>query len=174
MPRIEQEFSMRSVRSDTTPLGPGIVLGIGLGGFFDGIVFHQLLQWHHMLSTTRRWPVTTMHGLKVNTLADGLFHTVTLVITLSGILWLWRAGRRPHDPWSPQLFYGALLAGWGAFNIVEGLVDHEVLGIHHVRSGPHHQLWDILFLIWGALLIAAGMWLIRASGHVRPRTGSLR
>jgi uncharacterized membrane protein len=23
-------------------------LGIGLGGFVDGIVLHQILQWHHM------------------------------------------------------------------------------------------------------------------------------
>jgi uncharacterized membrane protein len=27
-----------------------LLLGIGLGGFFDGIVLHQILQWHHMLS----------------------------------------------------------------------------------------------------------------------------
>ncbi len=28
---------------------PGLLVGLGLGGFFDGIVLHQLLQWHHML-----------------------------------------------------------------------------------------------------------------------------
>ena len=28
----------------------GIVLGAGLGGFFDGIVFHQILQVHNMLT----------------------------------------------------------------------------------------------------------------------------
>ncbi len=27
-------------------LAAGILLGIGMGGFFDGILFHQLLQWH--------------------------------------------------------------------------------------------------------------------------------
>ncbi|TIP73091.1 MAG: DUF2243 domain-containing protein, partial [Mesorhizobium sp.] len=30
------------------PTSAGILLGLGLGGFFDGIVLHQLLQWHHM------------------------------------------------------------------------------------------------------------------------------
>jgi uncharacterized membrane protein len=30
---------------------PGILLGIGLGGFVDGIVLHQILQWHHMLTS---------------------------------------------------------------------------------------------------------------------------
>ncbi len=31
---------------------PGIVLGVGLGGFFDGILLHQLLQWINLSSTT--------------------------------------------------------------------------------------------------------------------------
>ena len=39
------------------PVGPpkaaGFLLGLGLGGFFDGIVLHQLLQWHHMASSWR-------------------------------------------------------------------------------------------------------------------------
>jgi uncharacterized membrane protein len=51
----------------------GIVLGVAVAGFFDGIVFHQLLQWHHMLSATH-WSTETVNGLEVNTLADGAFH----------------------------------------------------------------------------------------------------
>ena len=31
------------------PASAGILFGLGLGGFFDGIVLHQL-RWHHMLS----------------------------------------------------------------------------------------------------------------------------
>jgi uncharacterized membrane protein len=27
----------------------GVILGLGLGGLIDGIVFHQVLQWHHMI-----------------------------------------------------------------------------------------------------------------------------
>jgi uncharacterized membrane protein len=30
-----------------------VLLGLGLGGFFDGIVLHQILQWHHMLSAVK-------------------------------------------------------------------------------------------------------------------------
>lgn len=45
------------------PVGlPGIVLGVGLGGFFDGIVLHQVLQWHHMFSSV--YPVDTVSGLR--------------------------------------------------------------------------------------------------------------
>ena len=41
---------------------PAIVLGIGLGGFLDGIVLHQILQWHHMLTSTGDYPATTVRG----------------------------------------------------------------------------------------------------------------
>lgn len=34
----------------------GFLLGIGFGGFVDGIVLHQLLQWHHMLTVGRPLP----------------------------------------------------------------------------------------------------------------------
>ena len=33
------------------PTSAGGLFGLGLGGFFDDIVMHQVLQWHHMLST---------------------------------------------------------------------------------------------------------------------------
>ncbi len=29
----------------------GVAPGVGLGGFFDGIVLHQILQRHHMFSS---------------------------------------------------------------------------------------------------------------------------
>jgi uncharacterized membrane protein len=51
-------------------IGPGILLGIGLGGFVDGIVLHQIVQWHHMVSddvSTR-----SVAGLEDNTFADGI------------------------------------------------------------------------------------------------------
>jgi uncharacterized membrane protein len=54
---------------------PGIMLGVGLGGFLDGMFLHQVFQWHHMFSST--YPVDTVAGLRMNTLGDGWFHTVT-------------------------------------------------------------------------------------------------
>ena len=36
------------------------------------------------------------------------------------------------SPWRAHL--GLLLAGWGIFNVVEGLIDHQILGIPHVRD----------------------------------------
>jgi uncharacterized membrane protein len=41
----------RAHEAVTRPRAPGILLGIGLGGFVDGILLHQILQWHHMLTS---------------------------------------------------------------------------------------------------------------------------
>jgi len=149
-------------------LGPlvvaGIALGIGLGGFVDGILLHQVLQWHHMLTAHEEYAATTVHNLEVNTLWDGLFHTGTWVFTVLGVGYLWRAGRMEGVRWSGIAFVGALAGGWGLFNLVEGIVDHHILGIHHVRDDLGGPLaWDLGFLVFGALLVLGGAMLIRAA-----------
>ena len=101
----------------------GILLGLGLGGFFDGIVLHQLLQWHHMVSNVESFSPETVAGLRVNTLADGLFHAVTYILTVAGVALLWRA-LRGGERGTARQFIGLALLGWGLFNLVEGIVDH--------------------------------------------------
>ena len=143
----------------------GILLGIGLGGFFDGIVLHQILQWHHLLSSHGDYPVDTVAGLQVNTLWDGLFHAVTYAATVAGLFLLWSAARLPHAPWSTKRLIGLLLMGWGGFNLVEGLINHQILTIHHVNeTAPPEQWlrWDLAFLVWGALMLIGGWALARA------------
>jgi uncharacterized membrane protein len=150
------------------PLLPGILLGIGLGGFVDGIVLHQILQWHHMLTSQGDHPATTVAGLETNTLWDGLFHLSTWVACVVGLALLWRAGRRDEAPPGRALL-GQLLAGWGLFNVVEGLIDHQLLGIHHVKTdaaGDPVIALDIGFLLVGAALIAAGALLARRRAPV--------
>lgn len=139
----------------------GILLGLGLGGFFDGIVLHQILQWHHMVSHVDDYPVTTVAGLEANTLGDGLFHAATYLFTIAGLALLWRALRDPARSWSAGSFIGLLLMGWGIFNLVEGIVDHHLLELHHVREDSSNQLaWDLAFLVWGAAMVIGG-WLLR-------------
>ena len=84
------------------PTSAGILLGLGLGGFFDGIVLHQLLQWHHMLSSW--YPVNTIQNLELNTRWDGIFHSVTYIFVLIGLFLLWRSVHREHLYWSTKLF----------------------------------------------------------------------
>ena len=141
-------------------ISAGVLLGTGLGGFVDGIVLHQILQWHSMLSSLK--PPTDLVTMKVNMMWDGLFHAFTWITTVTGLGLLWRAGGRPDVPWSGRTMAGSLLIGWGAFNGIEGLIDHQILGIHHVHPGEGELAWDIGFLLSGVAMAAAGAWLVRA------------
>jgi uncharacterized membrane protein len=142
----------------------GLLYGLGLGGFVDGILLHQILQWHHMVSHVDDYPVSTLAGLEVNTLADGFFHLATWVCVLAGsvtAIAAWRGGRLAPS-WS--FHFGLVLAGWGIFNVVEGVVDHQILGVHHVRDDLGAPLsWDIGFLAFGVLLIVGG-WALHRRG----------
>jgi uncharacterized membrane protein len=154
----------------TRPRTPGILLGIGLGGFVDGILLHQILQWHHMLTSEGSYPKTTVAGLETNTLWDGIFHAATWIAVAAGIYILWR--RTANWQWavSGRAFVGWLLVGWGIFNIVEGVVDHHILTIHHVREGEeiNETAWDLAFLAFGALLVIGGWLLARSGERARP------
>jgi len=162
-----------SLEADSRPRAPGILLGVGLGGFVDGIVLHQILQWHHLLSSEGSYPKTTVAGLEVNTLADGLFHASTWVAVAVGIYVFWRRTTEWRWAISGRALVGWMLAGWGFFNVVEGVIDHQILGLHHVREGAgvDENAWDLGFLGFGTLLIAAG-WLLARGDEAAP--GSVR
>jgi len=149
-------------RAQPPPRTSGLLFGLGLGGFVDGIVLHQILQWHHMVSAGT--PPTTLAGLQVNTVADGFFHLGTwLCVVAASITSIsaWRQGRLAP---SYSFHLGLVLAGWGVFNLVEGLVDHQLLGVHHVRDDLGAPLsWDLGFLASGLLLIAVG-WAVHRRG----------
>jgi len=158
------EAKTETLNRRTPLIAAGIVLGLGLGGFIDGILLHQLLQWHHMLSNIR--PLTTTRNIDLNMVWDGLFHAFDWVLTVAGIVLLWRAGGRDDVAWSSQTFVGSLLIGGGLFNLVEGIIDHQILGIHHVKSGPNQLVWDLGFLLVGALLVAIGWIMIKRESRV--------
>lgn len=136
------------------------LLGIGLGGFVDGILFHQILQLHNMLS--ERLPRTTLINAEINMFWDGLFHAFTWMVTALGLALLWRALGRADVPHSTRTFAGSLILGWGLFNLVEGIIDHQILGIHHVVDYGNQFLWDMVFLASGVVFILIGWTLIRS------------
>src|SRR5918997_758974 len=154
-------------RTASPPKAPAFVLGLGLGGFIDGIVLHQVLQWHHLLTGDNGGePLDTVAGLEANTPADGFFHLATWALVVTAMLLTVRAWQRRElaPPW--RAHFGLVLAGWGVFNVVEGLIDHQILGIHHVRDDLGGPLgWDLAFLGSGVLLLAAGAALARAGGR---------
>ena len=154
-------------------IAAGTALGIGMGGFVDGIVLHQLLQVHNMLSA--KYPTRGIDteqlvvNLQINMFWDGLFHVLTWIMTAVGLALLWHAVRRRDVALSTNVLVGAMILGWGLFNLVEGLIDHHILHIHHVTEADGHLLWDIAFLASGVAMIVVG-WLTigRKKRHVTP------
>ncbi len=153
---------MNNINPDHRPLViAGVFLGVGLGGFFDGILLHQLLQTHNMVSAVR--PKDSIANMEINMFWDGLFHALTWMMTLIGVVQLWKAGTRRENGWSGKALAGAMFLGWGLFNFIEGLIDHHLLGIHHVVERLGVSVFDYAFLASGVLFIVGGWMTIRSA-----------
>ena len=50
------------------------------------------------------------------------------------LIMLWRTAHRSHLWWSCKLLVGTMLMGFGIFNLVDGIIDHQILGLHHVNE----------------------------------------
>lgn len=98
-----------------------------------------------------------------------MFHATTYALTVIGLLLLWRAIRVAPATLPTQTLVGAMLSGWGAFNLIEGIVDHHMLDVHHVMvglpGGPARLAWDLGFLALGAILLVVGQRLVRAGSR---------
>jgi uncharacterized membrane protein len=141
------ETNMIDGVTNTKPLtAAGTVLGIGMGGFVDGILFHQIFQIHNMLSA--KVPTDTLLGAKVNMVWDGLFHGAVWIATAVGIALLWKAVTQGGVLLSGQALLGSMLLGFG-------------LHIHHVYERLGQSVWDYVFLASGVALIATGWLMIR-------------
>lgn len=158
-----RRYRMATIGSGRSPVPlktAGIVLGIGLGGFVDGIVLHQLLQWHEMLSA--KIPATDYVGKSVNMFWDGIFHFFCLVVVMIGVAMLWRAVSRTGAFKSGRLLIGSMLSGWAIFNLVEGIIDHQLLKLHNVMEyALDHNFANYTFLIASLLMLVLGSWLAR-------------
>jgi uncharacterized membrane protein len=147
------------VRTARPAIAAAVAIGVGLGGFFDGILFHQILQIHNMLSS---WlPATDLVSAKANMVWDGLFHAAVWGICVLGVTMTWRAAQRPEVDFAMRDLVGGLLIGWGLFNVVEGVIDHHLLGVHHILERLGASVWDFVFLAWGAGMIFLGWFLVR-------------
>jgi uncharacterized membrane protein len=115
--------------------------------------------------TSAGYPADTVPNLTINTLFDGLFHATTWIAVAVGLFLLHRAVRQ-GTAWSGYRLLGGMAIGWGSFNLVEGIVDHHLLGIHHVREAAANPLpWDLGFLALGAALVIVGVSLARVGSR---------
>lgn len=157
---VEVERSKKAVAA-------GGLLGVGLGGFIDGIVLHQIFQWHNMVSNW--FPPTTMEAMSYNMIWDGIFHAAVWIVTLIGVFLLWTAAYRRAAIPNLKAFIGQMFLGWGLFNLIEGVIDHQLLAIHYVRQVANYQVYNLTFLaIGGLLFILLGSLLMRAGKRDRP------
>lgn len=156
-------------RNSKTATVAAVLLGIGLGGFIDGIVLHQILQWHNMVSNW--YPPHTMEMMSLNMTWDGIFHAGVWIFSFTGVLMLWSAAyKRQPIPAFPN-FTGAMVFGWGLFNLVEGIVDHQVLAVHYVRQVPNYTVYNLTFLAAGGIgLIVIGWLMMRSQKRHNYRT----
>jgi uncharacterized membrane protein len=144
-----------------TVIAGGLALGLGLGGFVDGILLRQILQWHHLL--TGREAADSLAALERHIVWDGIFHVAALVTVVIGVSLLARAISF-GDWWPRGALWGLVMAGWGAFVVVEGIVAHHLLGIHHVRDDVSDPLrWDVGILVAGGALLLGGWAMARRS-----------
>jgi uncharacterized membrane protein len=150
----EPEMSPQQVRS---VLFTGVLIGIGIAGFLDETIFHQLLQWH-----TFYW-ATDQHG---RILSDGLFHLFSTLLLLWGLLRVWR-GRAGWRATSGSIMIAGILMGAGGFNLYDGIIQHAILHFHlvnehvcplHITHGnntlancpqdiPYEVVWDLVAFI---------------------------
>lgn len=134
-----------------------------MGGFVDGIVLHQIAQWHNMVSN---WiPPMTMEAMNLNMMWDGIFHAFVWIVTLVGILALQHAAYREEAIPSLQSFIGQLVLGWGSFNLIEGIVDHQILAVHYVRQVPNYTVYNLTFLVIGGMLFILIGWMLMKVGR---------
>jgi uncharacterized membrane protein len=76
-----------------------LLLGVGLGAFFEGILLHRVA---------------------------GFFYMAAWALCVGGVLLLWLALRGPGPLPSTRSFVGHYLVGWGVFNMLEGLLRHDL------------------------------------------------
>jgi len=150
-----------------------VLLGVGLGGLADSIFLEQLLQRYFMVSSVV--PPVDVVSLRSNIWWGGAYQAFCWCVAVAGAIWLYRAARQRMPVPSPRLFFGSALLGWGVFNLVEGLLNHEILGIHHVGAGSYAVLGDLVYLVIGGVVpIVVGALLVRSRHEWMTRPGRPR
>ncbi len=123
----------------------GVLVGIGIAGFVDETVFHQLLHWHHFYDKG-----TPEAGL----VSDGLFHIGSWVAMVAGLFLF--ADLRRRDTWVRPRWIGGVLVGLGGFQLYDGTVQHKLFELHQIRYGVDITPYDVVWNAVAVALIVAG------------------
>ena len=138
----------------------GFLLGFALGGFYDGILLHQVLQWHHLLSN-----VDAVRDMRMQVLFDGLFHALMYVVAAVALAKLWKARAAANGPGAGRKLCGYALLGFGVWHIVDSVVSHWITGIHRIKiDSPSPLAWDLFWFIAFGIVPAWIAWRLLRRG----------
>lgn len=163
---MEQEkaadYTVQRARFSARNLGSGFLFGLGLVGFIDEAVFHQLLHWHHFYDKA-----TSDIGL----VSDGLFHAFSWFATIASSFMLADVHRR-HAFW-PKRWIGGVLLGGGIFQLYDGIVQHKWMQLHQIRYNVDIRPYDWIWNVIAAIMIIVGIFLtVRTQSHGSLTKGS--
>lgn len=154
---------------------PALLLGFSLGGFFDGILLHQILQWHHLLSN-----VDAVADMRGQIMADGVFHALMYLIAAFALYRLWSRRTAVDEAGASRFLRGNALIGFGVWHVLDSVVSHWITGIHRIKVDSSNPLmWDLIwFVAFGVIPLVLGWWVLRrgsggSSNHGRPATAAL-
>ena len=165
----------RRPASDPTTRHPSQLLALAIGVVYTliGILGFLVTGFENFASETDK----TLLGFEINPLhnlvhlaiglagliADGIFHlgsTAALGIGLVLLVQRWRTARGPLRQSAAGILLGA-----GGFNLYDGIIQHKLLGLHQVRAGaPNNLPYDLVFIGLAAVLLLAGLVLLRVAG----------
>lgn len=133
--------------TDRRVLVSGFLFGCGVAAsVIDLFVFHLGLQWHHFYDRSTPQVALT---------ADGFFHAVGWAVTVWGLFLLADARRREAVRWARWV--GSVLAGVGGFQLLDGVLNHKILGIHQIRYGVDLLPYDVAWIGGAVLVLLAGL-----------------
>lgn len=139
-----------------------LLVGFALGGFFDGILLHQILQWHHLLSGLDG---ASSANLPFQIMMDGVFHLLMYVLGMFGMVLILR-GRADGATLGTSRILQLTLIGFAAWHILDAVLSHWLLGIHRIRQDSAQPLfWDLAWLVIFALGPLALSWLLNSRGQ---------
>lgn len=131
-------------------LASGLLFGAGIAAsMIDLFVFHLVLRWHHFYDLSTPEVARTV---------DGFFHALGWFITVWGLFLLADVRRRGEVAW--WRWTGAVITGLGAFQLLDGVVNHKLLRIHQIRYGVDLLVYDAVWIGGSLLALALGALLL--------------
>lgn len=155
--KIENDSRRRAF--STRNFWSGILFGVGLIAFFDEVVFHQLLHWHHFYDRST---------MSIGLISDGLFHAFSWFATIAS-LFMFADLRRRKALWLSR-WTGGVFLGAGVFQLYDGIIQHKVMRIHEIRYNVDILPYDVTWNIAAIGMILIGLLIILKTRSRPPQS----